>query len=94
MLLLLKNSNYLDAQDYLDFLPGGAITEAIGWQSGEFAELREQALQEVDLEERKGVLELAQQRINEEGPYAFVLQFGRISATPLKILRSVVTRGV
>ena len=52
-------------------------------QSGEFAELREQALQEVDLEERKGILELAQQRINEEGPYAFVLQFGRISATPL-----------
>ena len=87
LVLLRVSPGYVDAQAYLDLLPGGEIAEAIGWQPDDdiLETAREKALQVVDLEMRQGILMDAQQRINEIGPYAFVVQPGRVSATHLDI---------
>lgn len=77
---------YLDAQAYLDFLPGGAIARNI-WQTDDdfLNQARELALREVDSAKRTDILTEAQRRINQVGPYAFLAQPAFVTASSAKV---------
>lgn len=76
--LSVLSPSYLNANQYLEFLPGGTIARRNNWDVPELADLRDQAKLTNDSGERQELFDRAQAQLNQDGIYTFVAQSGAV----------------